>query len=107
MERHKDPRGSRHEQVAGNHRWADERGEAEVENDNCCGASNSHRGVANGDGSHHDGGCIHGREVDPGRSNRQMVDSRLDGMMGASESGGGRYEESRLGSVDGLSHRAG
>lgn len=85
----------------------DELREAEAENGSCCGGSSSHRGAGNGDGSHRDGGCSHGREGDPGRSSRRMVDSRLDGMAGANESGSGRCEESRLVSTERLSNRAG
>ena len=73
-----------------------------------CGGSSTHRGVANGDDIHHDAGCSHGREVGHGHSSRQMVDSRrLDGTVVASESGSGRCEELRLGSVNGISRRAG
>ena len=85
----------------------DELREVEAENGSCCGGSNSHRGVGNGDGNHRDGGCSHGKEVGLGRSSRQMVDSRLDGTVGASESGSGRCEGSRLVSMDRLSRRAG
>lgn len=82
-----------------NHQWVDERREVEAANGNCCGGSSNHHGVGNGDGSHRDGGCSHGREAGPGRSSRQMVDSRLGEMAGANESGSGRCEEPRLGSV--------
>lgn len=95
----RDPRGSRHEQVVDNRQWVDERREAEAANGSCCGGSSNHHGVGNGDGSRRDGGCSHGREVGPGRSSRQMVDSRLGEMVGANESGSGRCEEPRLGSV--------
>ena len=77
----------------------DERREVGAGNGSCCGGSSNHHGVENGDGSHRDGGCSHGKEVGPGRSSRQMVDSRLDGMVGANESGSGRCVELRLGSV--------
>ena len=85
----------------------DELREVEAENGSCCGGSSIQRGVGNGDGNHRDGGCSRGKEVALGRSSRQMVDSRLDGMVGASESGSGRCEEPRLVSMDGLSRRAG
>lgn len=110
VERHMDRRGSHHERVVGkDRRWVGELREVEVESGSCCGGSSNHHGVVgNGDGSHRDGGCIHGREVGHGRSSRRMVDSRrrLDGMVAGSESGSGRCEESRLGSVDGFSCRA-
>lgn len=98
-DRRKDPRGSRHEQVVDNHRWVDERREVEAANGSCCGGSSTHRGVGNGDGIHRDEGCNHGREAGLGRSSRQTVDSRLGEMVGANESGSGRCEEPRLGSV--------
>ena len=85
----------------------DELREVEAENGSCCGGSSTHRGVGNGDGSHHDGGCSHGKEEGPGRSSRQMVDSRLDGTVGANENGSGHYGEPRLVSMDRLSRRAG
>lgn len=108
MGHRKDHRGSRHERVVDKDRqWVGELREVEAENGSYGGSSN-HRGVGNGDDSHHDGGCSHGREAGHGRSSRQMVDSRrLDGMVGASESGSGRCEELRLGSVDRISRRAG
>lgn len=103
-QRHKDHRGSRHGRVVGKDRqWVGELREVEVENGSCCDGSSNRHGVGSGDGSLHDGDYSHGREVGPGRSSRQKVDSRhLDGMVGASESGSGRYEELRLGSVNGL-----
>ena len=73
----------------------------------CCGGSSTHLGAGNGDGSHRDGGCSHGKEGALGRSSLQMVDSRLDGTVGANESGSGRCGESRLVSMDRLSRRTG
>ena len=85
----------------------DELREVEAENGSCCGGSSIHRGAGNGDGSHRDGGCSHGKEGGPGRSSPQMADSRLDGTVGANESGSGRCAESHLVSTDRLSRRAG
>ena len=108
VERRKDPRGSRHERVVGNRRWAGELREVAAANDSYCGGSSNHRGVGSGDGSHHDEGCSHARAVAHGRSSRQRVGSRrLDEKVEASENGSGRCGGLRLGSVDGLSRRAG
>ena len=87
--------------------WVGELREVEAANGSYGGSSN-HRGVGNGDDSHHDGGCSHGREVGHGRSSRQMADSRrLDGTVGASESGSGRCGGPRLESIEEISRRAG
>lgn len=100
-----DHRGSRHGRgVDKDRQWVGGLREAGVENGSCCDGSSNHHGVGSGDGNRRDGGCSHGMEVDHGRSSRQMVDShRLDGMVGASESGSGRCGEPHLGSVQGLS----
>ena len=86
----------------------DELREVEGENGSYRGGSSILPGAGNGDGSHRDGGCSHGKEGGPGRSNHQMVDSRrLDGTVEANESGSGRCEEPRLVSMYRLSRRTG
>ena len=85
----------------------DELREVEAENGSCCGGSSTHRGAGNGDGSHRDGGYSHGKEAGLGHSSLQMVDSRLDEMVGANESGSGRCGEPRLVSMERISRRAG
>ena len=77
--------------------------EAGAASGSCCDGSSNRHGVGSDDGNRHDGGCSHAREVAHGRSSRQTADShRLDGTVGASETGSGRCGEPHLGSVDGL-----
>ena len=84
--------------------------EVEAKNGSCRDESSNHRGAGSDDGNHRGEGCSHGVEVDHGRSSRQMVDNhrrrRLDEMVEESESGSGRYGESRLESVDGFNYGA-
>ncbi len=80
-------RGHNHRERAGRDRQeGDGLREEEAANDSCYDESRSSHGeVANDDGSHPDEGCSHEEAVVHAHSIHQMVDSRLDGMVGENE----------------------